>query len=272
MPKIVEKITPYGGDDSKGVQIEQAFDRIAPRYDFMNRLLSLRLDVTWRKRALKTIPGEPSSILDLATGTGDLAILEAQAFPQAKVTGIDLSTAMLSRAEKKTQRKGLPDRISFMRGDCLALPFEDNSFDAATIAFGIRNFENLTDGCKEAFRILRPGGILVIPELSRPQITFFSDFYHLYPTKVTPALGKLFTGRIFEYAYLQKSIDCVPQGEEMLNILHNAGFTDCRVKTYTFGTCSCYTAAKPVKRIRGSHNLKDLVSKIPPGYKTEELD
>ena len=240
----VEKITPYGGEEIKSVQIKHAFNRIAPRYDFMNRLLSMGIDVTWRKRALKSFRSTPVTILDLATGTGDMAIMEAKKFPEAEITGMDLSEEMLTIAEQKSTRNNLSSRIRFVQGDCLASPFADNSFDLATIAFGIRNFEDIAAGCREMLRILRPGGTLVILELSRPQVPLFSSFYHFYLTKVIPAMGKLFAGRPVEYAYLQKSISCVPQGEEVLRLLRSAGFTDCRTARYTFGACSCYTAVK----------------------------
>lgn len=241
----VEKITPYGGAENKGVQIEHAFDSIAPCYDSMNRLLSVGIDIFWRKRAIRSIATlEPSNIIDLASGTGDLAIMAARQFPDATITGVDLSQEMLSIAGRKAEKNRLSERITFQQADCLDLPFENNSFDLATIGFGIRNFESLCDGCKEMLRVLRPRGKLVILELSRPQNRVLSGFYHFYLTKVTPLWGKLFTGKTFEYAYLQRSIDCVPQGQDMLKLLRDAGFQKCTSKTYTFGVCSCYTAVK----------------------------
>ncbi len=240
----VEKITPYGGDENKGAQIEQAFDHIAPRYDFMNRLLSMGIDITWRRRALRSISNAPSSILDLATGTGDLIIMEAETFPEAMITGIDLSRKMLSIAKSKAEKNKFSDRINFIQGNCLEMPFEDNSFDVATIAFGIRNFESIVAGYKEMLRVLKPGGELVVLELSRPQTKILSAFYSFYLTKVTPALGSFFTGNRKEYRYLPESINCVPQGKEMLALLRDADFRECRFQTYTFGICSCYTAVK----------------------------
>ncbi|MFO7937238.1 MAG: bifunctional demethylmenaquinone methyltransferase/2-methoxy-6-polyprenyl-1,4-benzoquinol methylase UbiE [Kiritimatiellia bacterium] len=246
MKTDVEKITPYGGEERKSIQIEHAFDMIAYRYDFMNRLLSIGIDTLWRKKALKLLPDTCSDILDIATGTGDQAILAAETFPQANITGIDLSAEMLAIAEKKARRQGLSGRIAFKRGDCSALPFDSNSFDVVSISFGIRNFESMAKSCAEVLRVLRPGGLLVILELSRPQAKLLSGFYSFYLNKVTPALGRLFTGRTFEYTYLQKSIGCVPQGNNMLSLLSDSGFTECRNQTYTFGICSCYTAEKHI--------------------------
>ena len=240
----VEKITPYGGEESKGRQIEQAFDTIAPRYDFMNRLLSMGIDVTWRKRALKSLTYRPSRILDLATGTGDLAVMEAKLFPESKITGVDLSEEMLAIARAKSRRNRVESRIDFSKADCLALPFEESSFDLATIAFGIRNFEDIPAGLKEMLRVLKPGGRVLIVELSRPEPRLLSSFYNFYLTKVTPALGTVLTGKKKEYKYLPESIGHVPQGETMLGLMQGAGFKKCRFQTYTFGICSCYTAVK----------------------------
>ncbi len=245
MQKKVETVKPYAGPERKSEQIEDAFNRLAPRYDFMNRLLSLGIDTLWRRRAIESAAAHtPVTIIDLATGTGDMAVMEARRFAGARITGVDLSPAMLAMAEKKCARLRLQGRIQFMRADCLALPFDDNSFDMATIAFGIRNFESLSGGCREILRVLQPGGRVVILELSRPQTRLLSALYRCYLSGAVPALGKLFTGHPFEYAYLQKSIDCVPQGDAMLAILREAGFTECRAERYTLGICSCYTAGK----------------------------
>ncbi len=240
----VEKITPYGGDANKGAQIEQTFDQIAPRYDFMNRLLSMGIDIIWRKRALRAIAGVPASILDLATGTGDLIIMAAKKFPDAKLIGIDLSHAMLSIAQRKITQRKIDDRVNFIQGNCLTMPFADNSFDVATIAFGIRNFESIVAGYTEILRVLKPGGQVIVLELSRPQRKLLSAFYNFYLTKITPALGNLCTRNRMEYQYLPESIKCVPQGEEMLTLLRDAGFKESLFQSYTFGICSCYSAVK----------------------------
>ncbi|MDA3925810.1 MAG: bifunctional demethylmenaquinone methyltransferase/2-methoxy-6-polyprenyl-1,4-benzoquinol methylase UbiE [Kiritimatiellae bacterium] len=239
----VENINPYNSNERKSVQIENTFDKIAARYDFMNRILSMGIDVSWRRRSLRSLQkSSPMQILDVATGTGDLSIMEAKEFPCAKVTGIDLSEGMLAIAKSKAEQKASTNPIDFIQGDCLKMPFIDNSFDLATIAFGIRNFEDLEAGCREIRRVLRPGCTLLIIELSRPTNKLLAGFYSFYLNRVIPVLGKLLTGRSSEYKYLPESIKHVPQGAEMLNILTHAGFTSCKSKSYTFGSCSCYTA------------------------------
>lgn len=240
----VETVTPYGGDAHKGAQIEQTFDRIAPGYDFMNRALSMGIDIIWRRRALRSITGTPASILDLATGTGDLIIMAAAKFPDAQLTGIDLSRAMLAIARRKLARRKLDGRVNLIQGNALTMPFADNSFDVATIAFGIRNFESILAGYREILRVLKPNGQIIVLELSRPRSKFLSALYNLYLTKIIPALGGFFTGNRKEYHYLPESIRCVPQGEEMLALLRDAGFKESVFQCYTFGVCSCYTGVK----------------------------
>jgi len=241
--KKVETITPYSGSASKKEQITTAFNTIAPRYDFMNRLLSLGIDVLWRKQALRSILNSaPGKILDVATGTGDFAIMAARKFPGAKITGIDLSDRMLEIANTKTRSKKFQQQMEFIKGDCLQTPFPDNGFDLATLAFGIRNFEDIDAGCREIKRILKPGGMVLILELSRPHNKLISGLYSFYLKNVIPALGTVFSGNQREYTYLQESIRHVPQAEEMLEILTQAGFINGHVQKYTFGICSCYTA------------------------------
>jgi len=243
--KNVEKITPYNDNESKSAQIETAFDRIAQRYDFMNRLLSMGIDTSWRRKALRSLGDiTPVQILDVAAGTGDLSIMAAKKFRRAEVTGIDLSQKMLDIAKNKAKRKVPSQQIHFVQGDCLKMPFADDTFDLATIAFGIRNFENINTGCQEIRRVLKPGGILLIIELSRPQNKILSCFYNLYLNHVIPVLGRVLTGSTSEYRYLPESIKYVPQGAEMLALLGDAGFSNRSLVTHTFGICTCYTVEK----------------------------
>jgi len=243
--KKIETITPYTDNASKQEQITTAFNTIAPRYDFMNRLLSLGIDVLWRQKALRSIGSSaPENILDLATGTGDFALMAARKFPGARITGIDLSDRMLEIANTKIRAKKFPQAIEFIRADCLQTPFPENKFDLATLAFGIRNFADLDAGCREINRILKPGGRILILELSRPSNRLISALYNFYLKHIIPALGHIFSGSQREYTYLQESIRHVPQAEEMLDILRQAGFINDDVQRYTFGICSCYTAER----------------------------
>ena len=243
--KKVEEINPYGSNECKSAQIERVFDQIAPHYDFMNRLLSVGIDISWRRRALRSLAAmTPDRILDVATGTGDLAISLARKFPHAKITAVDLSQKMLEAAQRKTAKRKISQRIEFLQADALAMPFPDATFQLATIAFGLRNFENIDAGCREMRRVLKSGGTLLVVELSRPQARILRGGYNFYLSKVIPLLGRVFTGCRNEYAYLPASIKEVPQGDAMLAILSEAGFSDCNVKRYAGGLCSCYTATQ----------------------------
>ncbi len=242
----VEKVTPYTTGESKRVQIRQAFDRIAQRYDRLNRILSFGIDILWRRFALRLLRADPPArLLDVATGTADFAIMAARRLPKTQITGIDLSEGMLQIGRAKIARAGLDARIRLQTGDCLALDFPDAAFDAATAAFGIRNFENLLAGLSEIRRVVRRGGRVLILELSEPQTFPISTLFRFYSHRVMPLAGQLLTGHAHEYRYLPASIEHVPQGEEMLALMRAAGFTDCRCETYTFGICSCYTGRVP---------------------------
>jgi len=245
----VEKVTPYASGDSKRVQITQAFDTLAPRYDRLNRILSLGIDLYWRRRALRLLRHKPPArLLDVATGTADFALLAARRLPQTHITGIDLSENMLAIGRAKVKKANLDARISLQTGDCLASAIPDASFDAVTAAFGVRNFEDLAAGLREMLRVLKPGGRAVILELSEPERFLMRTLYRFYLRRVIPWVGRLLTGHAREYLYLPASIEQVPQGEAMLALLRNAGFTDCRRETYTSGICSCYTGCAPLAR------------------------
>lgn len=244
----VETVTPYATDECKRVQIARAFDTLAPRYDRLNRVLSLGLDLGWRRRALRQLQAEPpATLLDVATGTADFAILAARLLPQCAVTGVDLSERMLAVGREKVTAAGLDGRVALQAGDALALGFPEATFEAATAAFGVRNFESLPEGFREIRRTLKPGGRFVVLELSEPQSFPLRDLHRFYLRCWIPFVGRLLTGHAREYAYLPASVQQVPQGEAMLALLRAAGFADCRCARFTFAICSCYTCRKPLK-------------------------
>lgn len=237
----VEEIKPYNGEGGKAKQVEEMFDSIAPAYDFMNRAMTLGIDRWWRRVAVRMVgKTHPQHILDVATGTGDFAIDLYRKLQPQQVVGIDLSQGMLDVAREKITRRGLSDAITVQQGDCLALPFEDGSFDAVTVAFGVRNFEHLLQGYKEMHRVLEPGGTLCVVELSTPRNRVVRWFYDLYTLHIIPWMGSLKSGDRSAYRYLPQSIAAVPQGDDMLAIMREAGFTNCKVKRLTLGTCSIY--------------------------------
>jgi demethylmenaquinone methyltransferase/2-methoxy-6-polyprenyl-1,4-benzoquinol methylase len=240
----VEQVTPYG-EGAKTEQVRQMFDSIAPAYDFMNRAMTLGIDIWWRKLAVKRLQRiRPARILDVATGTGDFAIqLNGSLRPQ-HITGIDLSQGMLDEAVRKVKDKGLEDSISFEQGDCMALPMQDNAFDAVTVAFGVRNFEHLQQGYQEMARVLRPGGMLCVLELSTPTNRLIRWLYDLYTLHIIPAIGSMKSGDKSAYRYLPQSIAAVPQGDDMLQLMRNAGLRETTFKRLTLGVCTIYTAVK----------------------------
>lgn len=240
----VEQVTPYG-EGAKTEQVRQMFDSIAPAYDFMNRAMTLGIDIWWRRLAVKRLKRlQPARVLDVATGTGDFAIQLYRSLNPQHITGIDLSQGMLDEAHRKTREKGLEEVISFEQGDCMALPMADGTFDAVTVAFGVRNFEHLQQGYQEMARVLRPGGMLCVLELSTPTNPVIRWFYDLYTLHIIPAIGALKSGDKSAYRYLPQSIAAVPQGDEMLQLMRNAGLRDATYKRLTFGTCTIYTAYK----------------------------
>ena len=239
----VEEIKPYNSDGGKAKQVEEMFDSIAPAYDFMNRAMTLGIDRWWRRVAVKMVgKSQPRRILDVATGTGDFAIgLYNKIHPQ-QVVGIDLSQGMLDVARTKVVKHGLQDAITLQQGDCLALPFNDGDFDAVTVAFGVRNFEHLLQGYEQMHRVLAPGGVLCVVELSTPRNRVVRWFYDLYTLHIIPWFGALKSHDKSAYRYLPQSIAAVPQGDDMLAIMREAGFKGCKVRRMTLGTCSIYFA------------------------------
>ena len=239
-----EKVKPYGQEGKKVEQVERMFDHIAPAYDRLNRLMSLGIDRSWRRTALKWLrPHRPALVLDVATGTGDFAIQACRMLPSASLTGVDLSEGMMQVGRRKVEQAGLAARIDFQREDCEALTFSDASFDAVTVAFGIRNFEHLDRGLREMCRVLRPGGHLVILELSTPDRFPMKQLYRIY-SRLIPLMGRLVSHDRSAYTYLPQSIRAFPQGEVMSESIRRAGFSDVRFRRLTFGVCTLYMATK----------------------------
>ncbi|MCH5219263.1 MAG: bifunctional demethylmenaquinone methyltransferase/2-methoxy-6-polyprenyl-1,4-benzoquinol methylase UbiE [Muribaculaceae bacterium] len=245
----VENITPYGvtGDNRpKGAQVRDMFDSIAPAYDLMNRMMTLGIDKRWRRKCVDTVHKAGAvDILDLATGTADLAIRMAQLIPTSNITGVDLSPAMVDIGNKKVKETGLAGRVTLQTGDILNLPFADNSFDAVTIAFGVRNLEQLDKGYSEMLRVLRPGGTLVVLELTEPSSPLVRPLYRLYTRHVIPAAGRLVSHDGRAYTYLPESISAVPARQSMTHIMAAAGFVNAAYRNLVAGVAAIYTASKP---------------------------
>ncbi|MDR1162021.1 MAG: bifunctional demethylmenaquinone methyltransferase/2-methoxy-6-polyprenyl-1,4-benzoquinol methylase UbiE [Tannerellaceae bacterium] len=240
-----EKILPYNGVEQKGRQVERMFDSIAARYDLLNHTLSLGLDKGWRRKAIRYLkPFAPELILDIATGTGDLAISLHKALGNARITGVDISEGMMQIGREKAARAGYSSYILFEKQDCLALTYQDNTFDAVTAAFGIRNFEDIEKGLAEMYRTLKPGGHVMILELSSPVKFPMKQLHSLYAGMIIPQAGKFISKDKQAYRYLPASIRAMPQGEEMQALLEKQGFTGVQVKTFTGGICSLYTGEK----------------------------
>lgn len=239
-----ESVTPYKSDSSKKEQVKSMFNNIAGRYDFLNRVLSLRIDVLWRNKAIKKLKQyHPNNILDVACGTGDFTIAALKTGAK-KVTGVDISVQMLEVGIKKISNKNLNDKIVLLEGDSEHLQFETNTFDACTVAFGVRNFENLQLGLNEIYRVLQPGAPIVILEFSRPSAFPFKQLYNFYFSTILPAIGRLVSGDARAYTYLFESVKVFPEGEKFIHFLKTAGFKNCTCKRLSLGICSLYIAEK----------------------------
>lgn len=240
-----EKIKPYGKQGDKGQLVEEMFDNIAPTYDALNHRLSWDIDKGWRRKAIGLLaPFHPQSILDIATGTGDFAILAAQMLCPEKLIGADISEGMMNIGKEKVKKLGLDNIVSFKKEDCMAMSFEDNTFDAVTAAFGIRNFQDLDRGLKEMCRVLKKGGHLSIAELTTPVSFPMKQLFHIYSHTILPVYGKLISKDNSAYSYLTATIEAFPQGEKMMEILRKAGFSKVSFKRLTFGICTLYFAEK----------------------------
>lgn len=261
-PSGAELIRPYSDEEPKGEQVERMFDSIAPAYDFMNSAMTFGLHKIWRKKTLRRafstsgmrkalLSEEGPAILDVASGTGDLAIAMARKLDSlglsGTITGVDLSEGMLSVARKKATAldEEIVDMLSFETGDCLSLTYPDNSFSLITVAYGVRNFERLSEGLKEMCRVLKPGGTLSILELSVPGNPILRAGYNLYSRFIIPVVGRIISRDSKAYSYLPQSIAAAPQRERLCRMMEEAGFSGCEFHGMTFGVVTAYIATKP---------------------------
>ena len=240
-----EEVKPYDNDAAKTGQVREMFNSIAPAYDVMNRMMTLGIDTIWRRKAVDMVGKyNPRRVLDVATGTGDLAFLIDKRVRPEQLLGIDLSEGMLAIAREKALQKGVADRLSFAVEDCLSLSLPDNSYDAITVAYGVRNFENLKQGFAEMYRVLAPGGVLCVIELSTPEHFPMRQLYKFYTYTIIPLVGRIVSRDKQAYSYLPRSVAAVAQGEEMLDIFRSVGFKNCRLRRLTFGACTIYMGEK----------------------------
>lgn len=237
-------VTPYNSTTAKKEQVAEMFDNIAHRYDFLNQLLSLGVHKGWRPKALKKLATvKHDYLLDVATGTGDFAI-EAMVLNPKHITGVDISTGMLEKGKEKVAARGLTDKITLQVGDSENLPFEDNTFDGITVGFGVRNFENLEKGLADMHRVLKPGGMAVILEFSRPRKFPVKQLYNFYFRYICPLVGRTFSKDARAYTYLNESVNAFPDGNDFLDVLKRVGYTDVTCTPVSMGIASIYTGKK----------------------------
>ncbi|MBQ8051703.1 MAG: bifunctional demethylmenaquinone methyltransferase/2-methoxy-6-polyprenyl-1,4-benzoquinol methylase UbiE [Bacteroidaceae bacterium] len=240
-----ELIKPYNKEEGKRTQVERMFNNIAPTYDRMNHTLALGIDRLWRNRAIDSLkPYSPQHILDIATGTGDFAILAAKRLKPRSIIGADISEKMMEVARLKVNQQQLERVISFRHEDCMQLSFEADRFDAVTVSYGVRNFEDLDKGLREICRVLKPEGHLLLVELSSPASFPMKQLFWLYSHCVIPLLGLIFSRDVKAYKYLTDSVQAFPQGEQMEGIIRRAGFRQVRWRRFTFGISTMYLATK----------------------------
>lgn len=239
-------VVPYKEDQAgKKAQVAKMFDSISWRYDFLNHFLSAGVDIYWRKKAIRELQAlKPALILDVATGTADFAIQAVRSLNPDKLIGVDISEGMMELGRKKIDQLGLSNKIELRRGDSENLPFEENKFDAVIVAFGVRNFENLEKGLADMYRVLKPGGKLVVLEFSKPSRFPFRQFYGLYFRFVVPVVGRLVSKDRSAYDYLPESVHAFPRGNEFVSILDRLGYKNTTCKPLTFGISSIYTGSK----------------------------
>jgi demethylmenaquinone methyltransferase/2-methoxy-6-polyprenyl-1,4-benzoquinol methylase len=239
-------VIPYkNSGDAKKTQVAEMFDNIAHKYDFLNHFLSLNIDKIWRRKAINLLKSsKPQTILDVASGTGDLALEEARILKPEKIIGIDISEGMLAVGRRKIEKKNLSKIIQLQIGDSENINFPENRFDAVTAAFGVRNFENLEKGLSEMFRVLKIGGKMVILEFSRPQKFPVKQFYNFYFFKILPAVGKIFSKDMSAYTYLPESVYQFPFGKQFTDRLSKIGFSKVSFQNLAFGIATIYFAEK----------------------------
>jgi demethylmenaquinone methyltransferase/2-methoxy-6-polyprenyl-1,4-benzoquinol methylase len=241
-----DKIKPFSNQGSKKEQVSEMFDHIAPRYDFMNRFLSAGIDVSWRKKAIKRFQkDQPETLLDVATGTGDMAIMAAKMIHPLKIVGIDISPKMLEFGRKKIEKEELGTKIELLSGDGETINFADNTFDGVMVAFGVRNFEHLEKGLGEIRRVLKPGAQLVVLEFSKPKIPGVKALYNLYMGLIAPQIAKWFNQNKRAYQYLNESANAFPDRQQFVDILKRTGYSDTEWKPLSLGICCIYSGRKP---------------------------
>lgn len=243
-----DHIIPFkDSEKTKKEQVAEMFDRIAGKYDFMNRFLSAGTDIGWRKRAIRKFKkDDPKVLLDVATGTGDMAIMACRLLKPTRVVGIDISEQMLELGRKKVEKENLADKIQLQAGDSETIKFAENTFDGVMAAFGVRNFENLENGLAEMLRVMKPGAQLVILEFSKPRRKAVRGLYNLYMGIVAPQVARWFRQNKEAYDYLNKSSNAFPDRQAFIEILNKIGYSDTRFKSLSLGICCIYTGRKPV--------------------------
>ncbi|HMY84056.1 MAG TPA: bifunctional demethylmenaquinone methyltransferase/2-methoxy-6-polyprenyl-1,4-benzoquinol methylase UbiE [Saprospiraceae bacterium] len=241
----MSEVKPYSAEEAKKEQIEQMFDNIAHSYDFLNHFFTLGIDRGWRRKMIRMIAGSnPKKILDVATGTGDVAIMMAKMLKPEKITGLDLSAGMLAIGKEKIKKAALENTITLQQGDSEKLPFEEGAFDAVTVAFGVRNFEDLRKGLSEMHRVTRVGGEVAILEFSMPHNRIFNFLYKIYTKYLMPVIGKFTSGDKAAYSYLFESVQQFPHGQTFINILREVGFRESVARPLFGGVCTIYKSIK----------------------------
>jgi len=241
-----EKITPYQSETAtKKEQVASMFNNISGTYDFLNHFMSLGIDILWRKKAIRMLKSiQPRVMLDVATGTGDFAFESIKILKPEKIVGVDISEGMLDVARKKIAERNLGSVFSVQLGDSEGLQFDDNHFDAITVAFGVRNYENLEKGLADMFRVLKPGGKIIVLEFSKPRKFPIKQLYNFYFKYVTPVFGKLFSKDNRAYEYLPESVAAFPDGQAFNTLMTKVGFKQATDIRLTFGICAIYTGTK----------------------------
>jgi len=242
---MAEHVKPYNKEENKKGQVSKMFDNIAPYYDFLNRFLTLGIDTIWRKKAINELKSlDPKKILDVATGTGDVAIEITKQLNPTEIIGLDISKEMLEIGKKKISKKKLSDIIQMELGDSENLRFENNTFDAITVSFGVRNFENLEKGISEMNRVLKKDGKLIVLEFSKPTIFPFKQLFNFYFKYILPLIGRFTSKDKHAYSYLYESVQAFPEGNEFIKVLEKTGFKSNTCKRLSLGICSIYTGIK----------------------------